>query len=237
MLSLPISSRYGVPSPFANARAAIIAVFAGVFVALAAPKPVFGETLTLVAFGDSLTQGYGLPADQGFVPQLQAYLATAGEDVQVINAGVSGDTTAGGAARIDWTLTDDVDAVIVNLGGNDLLRALPPSETRANMDKIARAITARGLPLLIVAMVAPANYGAEYKAEFDAIYPDLAAQYGADLTQPYFTPMTGGNPDPMAAMAFMQDDAIHPNAEGVAKLVAGHGPAIRALLARARAGQ
>jgi acyl-CoA thioesterase-1 len=218
-------------------RASIIRLLAIVFVGLAVPKSAMGETLTLVAFGDSLTQGYGLPADQGFTAQLQAYLNSAGQDVQVINAGVSGDTTAGGAARIDWTLTDDVDAVIVNLGGNDLLRALPPAETRANMDKIASAITGRGLPLLIVAMVAPPNYGAEYKAAFDAIYPELAAQYGADITQPYFAPMTGGNPDPLAAIAFMQDDGIHPNADGVAKLVAGHGPSILALLAKARAGK
>lgn len=193
------------------------------------------ETLNLLAFGDSLTQGYGLPQDQGFTAQLQAYLTAAGDDVTVINAGVSGDTTAGGAARIDWMLTEDIDAVIVNLGGNDVLRGLPPAESRANMDKIAAAIAARGLPMLIVAMVAPPNYGAEFKTAFDTIYPDIAAKYGADLTIPYFAPMTGGSPDPLAAMAFMQEDAIHPNADGVAKLVAGHGPQIRALLEKARA--
>jgi len=208
----------------------------GLTVTLLASGIAAAEPVTVVALGDSLTAGYGLAdQSQGFVPVLEAWLKAKGHDVVVQNAGVSGDTTAGGAARIDWTLTDDVDAVIVNLGGNDLLRGLPPGESRANMDKIAGAIAARGLPMLIVAMVAPPNYGADYKAAFDVIYPDIAAQYGADLTQPYFAPMTGGNPDPLAAMAFMQDDAIHPNAEGVAKLVAGHGPQIRALLDKARA--
>jgi acyl-CoA thioesterase-1 len=226
---------YVLPKRFANARAALFGLIVMVAAVFGPMRGANAETLTLVAFGDSLTQGYGLPPDQGFTAQLQAYLTAAGEDVTVINAGVSGDTTAGGASRIDWTLTDDVDAVIVNLGGNDLLRGLPPAEARANMDKIAAAIAAKGLPMLIVPMVAPTNYGADYQAAFDAIYPDIAAQYGADLTQPYFTPMTGGNPDPLAALQFMQDDGIHPNATGVAKLVAGHGPAIRALLEKARA--
>ena len=186
------------------------------------------KPLVLVAFGDSLTQGYGLPQDQGFVPQLQAYLGA--DNVTVINAGVSGDTTAGGVSRLDWTLTPDVDAVIVNLGGNDMLRGLPPSAARANMDKIAATITGRGIPLLIVAMQAPPNYGAEYKAQFDAIYPDIATQYGAMITPPYFTPITGGDPDPSKFAEFMQADGIHPNAAGVAKLVAGHGPLIKAFL-------
>ena len=223
------------PRRIRNAIAAFFCTFAAI-VALVAPiKAANAETMTLVAFGDSLTQGYGLPQEQGFVPQLQAYLTAAGDDVIVINAGVSGDTTAGGAARIDWTLTDDVDAVIVNLGGNDLLRGLPPEESRANMDKIAAAIAAKGLPMLIVAMIAPPNYGADYQAAFDTIYPEIAAKYGAEITPPYFSPITGGNPDLNAARAFMQDDGIHPNATGVEKLVAGHGPKIRALVAKAAA--
>ncbi len=224
-----------LPRRIRNAKAAIFCIIALNLALFAPVRAALAETLTLVAFGDSLTQGYGLPQDQGFVPQLQAYLTAAGDDVIVINAGVSGDTTAGGASRIDWTLTDDVDAVIVNLGGNDLLRGLPPSESRANIDKIAAAIAAKGLPLMIIPQSAPPNYGAEYQKEFDAIYPDIAAKYGADITPPYFTPLTGGNPDPSAIRAFMQGDGIHPNAEGVAKLVAGHGPQIRAWLAKAAA--
>lgn len=195
-------------------------------------SPMNAKPLVLVALGDSLTAGFGLEADQGFVPQLQAYLRNLGDDVTVINAGVSGDTTAGGVSRLDWTLTPDVDAVIVNLGGNDMLRGLPPSEAMANMDKIASTISARGLPMLIIAMQAPPNYGPEYKTAFDAIYPSIAAKYGAMLSVPYFTPITGGDPDPSKAAALMQADGIHPNADGVAKLVAGHGPQIHALLAQ-----
>ncbi len=227
-----------IPMPPRRIRNAIAAFFCtfGAIVALIAPiKAANAETVTLVAFGDSLTQGYGLPQEQGFAAQLQAYLTAAGDDVIVINAGVSGDTTAAGAARIDWTLTDDVDGVIVNLGGNDLLRGLPPEETRANLDKIAGAIAAKGLPMLIVAMIAPPNYGADYQAAFDAIYPEVAAKFGAEITPPYFTPITGGNPDLNAARAFMQDDGIHPNATGVEKLIAGHGPQIRALVAKVAA--
>jgi acyl-CoA thioesterase-1 len=218
MLTFSIPSLYVAIRTFRNA---VLAFFLCI-------GPVFAKPLVLVAFGDSLTQGYGLPADQGFVPQLQAYLGA--DNVTVINAGVSGDTTAGGVSRLDWTLTPDVQAVIVNLGGNDLLRGLPPEVTRANMDKIAATITGRGIPLLIVAMQAPPNYGPDYKTTFDAIYPEIAAKYGAMLTTPYFTPITGGDPDPSKARDFMQDDGIHPNAAGVAKLVAGHGSEIRAFL-------
>lgn len=235
MISFLYRSTYVALRPISNARAALIGIFLAHMGVFAPMQTANAESLTLVAFGDSLTQGYGLPVDQGFVPQLQAYLTAAGEDVVVINAGVSGDTTAGGAARIEWTLTPDVDAVIVNLGGNDLLRGLPPAQTRANFEKIAGAIAAKGLPMLLMAHVAPLNYGAEFKSEFDAIYPQTAAQFGADVSVPYFAPMTGGSPDPLQAMQYMQDDGIHPNAEGVAKLIAGHGPQIRALLQKARA--
>jgi acyl-CoA thioesterase I len=235
MLSFIARSTYVAAQKIANARRAIIGGMALILTIFVPVGGAAAQPLVLVAFGDSLTQGYGLPPEQGFTAQLQAYLTAAGDDVIVINAGVSGDTTAGGAARIDWTLTPDVGAVLVNLGGNDVLRALPPAETRANMDKIAAAIAARDLPMLVVAMVAPPNYGAEYQAAFDAIYPDIAAQYGADITPPYFTPLTGGAADPSAAAPYMQSDGIHPNAEGVAKLVEFHGPAIRALIAKARA--
>ncbi len=173
------------------------------------------ETITIVAFGDSLTQGYGLPIEDGLVPQLQSVL---GEDVHLINAGVSGDTTAGGLARIDWTLSDDVDGVIVSLGGNDLLRGLSPAESRANLDGILAAISVRGLPVLLVGFAAPLNYGPEYKAEFDAIYPDLAEKYQT-LHYPFYFTGLGVGEDTVAMMAFMQADATHPNAEGVKMIV------------------
>ena len=190
------------------------------------------DPLTLVALGDSLTQGYGLPLDDGFVPQLQAWLTAQGVEVQVVNAGVSGDTTAGGRARIDWTLTDDVDALIVALGGNDLLRGIDPGTSRANLEAILTAAGARDLPVLLVGMQAPGNYGPAYKAAFDAMYPDLSAAYGTLLADSFFGPLLANGDDPAALRAFMQPDGIHPNAEGVARIVEGLGPMVLDLLGR-----
>jgi acyl-CoA thioesterase-1 len=189
------------------------------------------EPLTLVALGDSLTQGYGLPQDQGFVPQLQAWLVAQGRDVVVVNAGVSGDTTAGGAARVDWTLTPDVDAMIVNLGGNDLLRGIDPASVRGNLTAILSAAETRGIPVLMVAMTAPGNWGPEYKSDFDAIYPELAAQHGAALFDGFFAALVDAATG-MPAAGAMQDDGIHPSAAGVARVVAAMGPMVLALLDR-----
>lgn len=191
--------------------------------------PAAAETKTLLALGDSLTAGYGVPQEQGFVPQLQAWLQAQGADVAVINAGVSGDTTSGGVSRLDWSLTPDVDAMIVNLGGNDLLRGIDPAKSRANLEKILAAAKARDLPVLLVGLQAPGNYGPEFKAAFNAMYPDLAAQYGADLEMNFFAPLiSDGRFDPEA----MQADGIHPSAKGVARIVQGMGPKVLALLAR-----
>lgn len=198
------------------------------FMVLAYAIPVRAqETITILAFGDSLTQGYGLPEADGLVPQLQAWL---GNGVELVNAGVSGDTTAGGVARIDWMLTDDVDGVIVALGGNDLLRGLSPAESRANLDGILAVITAHELPVMLVGFAAPLNYGPEYKAEFDAIYPELAEKYGA-VFYPYYFDGFGVGEDTVAMMKFMQNDATHPNATGVGMIVAAIGPTVRELIA------
>lgn len=194
--------------------------------------PALADPVTVVALGDSLTQGYGLPQEDGFVPQLQGWLRAQALDVTVVNAGVSGDTTAGGLSRLDWSLTPDVDALIVTLGGNDLLRGIDPAESRANLDAILRGATDRGLPVLLVAMQAPGNYGPDYKAAFDAIYPELAAQYGALLAPGFFAPLMDGGADPAALGGYMQPDGIHPNAEGVARIVQGLGPQVVALLDR-----
>lgn len=185
----------------------------------------------MLALGDSLTAGYGLPMDQGFVPQLQAWMAAKGADVKIINAGVSGDTTAGGLSRTDWSLSPDVQAVIVNLGGNDMLRGIDPATSRANLDAILAKVQARGLPILLVSLRAPGNYGAAFKTSFDAMYPDLAAKYDAVLAENYFFPVIDQNTrllDP----AFMQSDGIHPNAAGVAKILDAMGPKVQELLAR-----
>lgn len=194
---------------------------------------VAAEPLTIVALGDSLTAGYGLEPAQGFVPQLQDWLKAQGQDVTVVNAGVSGDTTAGGLSRLEWSLAPGTDALIVTLGGNDMLRGLPPEESRANLDGILKGAQAKGLPVLLVAMQAPGNYGPDYKTSFDAIYPELAAQYGATLAPGFFAPLLEGGSDPAAVQGFMQADGIHPNAEGVKRIVAGLGPLVIDLLAEA----
>ncbi|WP_415404492.1 arylesterase [Tateyamaria sp. SN3-11] len=190
------------------------------------------EKVTIAALGDSLTQGYGLPVDQGFVPQLEAWLQDQGADVAVINAGVSGDTTAGGLSRVAWTLTPEVDAMIVTLGGNDLLRGIGPEVSRANLDGIVRSATEAGVAVLVIGMQAPGNYGPEYKAEFDAMYPEIAAQYDTLYLESFFEGLGGAGTDPAALGDYMQADGIHPNAQGVARIVEGVGPAVQDLVAR-----
>lgn len=212
-------------------RNATLALALGFFTAIGANA----ETVTVAALGDSLTAGYGLAPQEGLVPQLQDWLTAQGEDVVLINAGVSGDTTAGGLSRLEWTLTPDVQALIVTLGGNDMLRGLPPSESRANLDGIVKGARDRGLPVLIIAMSAPGNYGPDYKAEFDAIYPDLAARYDSLLYPNFFAPLMGDSQDPAMVQGLMQADGIHPNPEGVKLIVSGIGPKVRDLIAAARA--
>ena len=194
------------------------------------------ETVTIAALGDSLTQGYGLVEEDGFVPQLQRWLVSQGADVQVINAGVSGDTTAGGAARVAWTLTDDVDAMIVALGGNDLLRGIDPTVSRANVEAILKAANDRGVDVLLVGMQAPGNYGADYKAQFDAIYPELSATYGTLYLDSFFTGFGEAASDPAQLRDVMQGDGTHPNADGVAQIVQGIGPKVLELIDRAGTG-
>lgn len=210
-------------------RKAVIGIVLGLAGTAAADEVV------IAALGDSLTQGYGLPAEQGFVPQLQAWLDAEGAEVRLINAGVSGDTTAGGLARVGWTLTPEVDAMIVALGGNDLLRGLDPGQARANLAGILDAAAAAEVEVLLVGMEAPGNYGPDYKAAFDAIYPDLAGAYGSLYLPSFFAGLQedGETPDPARLRPFLQADGIHPNAEGVARIVAGIGPSVRALAARA----
>lgn len=204
----------------------------GMIVLVFWPALAWSGQVTIAALGDSLTQGYGLPVEQGFVPQLERWLQDQGRDVRVINAGVSGDTTAGGLSRVDWTLTPDVDALIVTLGGNDLLRGLDPGVSRANLDGILAAAQAAEVEVLLVGMQAPGNYGPDYKAAFDGMYPDLAQTYGTLFAESFFEGLGGAGTDPAALGPFMQADGIHPNAEGVARIVDGLGPSVLDLLAR-----
>lgn len=188
------------------------------------------DTVTIAALGDSLTQGFGLVEEQGFVPQLQRWLDQKGADATLINAGVSGDTTAGGAARVGWTLTPEVDAMIVALGGNDLLRGIDPAISRGNIEAILKEAASRGVDVLLVGMQAPGNYGADYKIAFDAIYPDLSAAYGTLYLDSFFAGFGDAASDPAQLRDVMQGDGIHPNATGVARIVEGIGPLVLELI-------
>ncbi|MBC7479128.1 MAG: arylesterase [Pseudorhodobacter sp.] len=197
-------------------------------------SPAMAAKLVLVALGDSLTAGYGLPAEQGFVPQLQAWLASKGQDVTVSNAGVSGDTTAGGLSRLDWSLTPDTSALLVNLGGNDLLRGLDPANTTANLDKILAGAQARHLPVLLIGLKALNNYGPDFKSQFDAIYPALAKKYNVPLYLDYFTVLKSDPNQTLSLAQYMQADGLHPNAAGVAKIIDDLGPHVLDLLKQAQ---
>ncbi|UOA25755.1 arylesterase [Pseudosulfitobacter sp. DSM 107133] len=198
--------------------------------------PALAEPVVIAALGDSLTQGYGLPQEDGFVPQLESWLREHGADVQVLNAGVSGDTTAGGLSRAAWTLTPEVDAMIVTLGGNDLLRGIDPANSRANLDGILQAAAEADVKVLLVGMQAPGNYGPEYKAAFDAMYPELSAKYGTLYAPSFFEGLGGADTDPAAVRDLMQADGIHPNADGVQKVVEGLGPEVLELIGQVPSG-
>jgi len=180
---------------------------------------------TIVALGDSLTAGYGLPPGQGFAEQLQDALRARGHDVSVIDAGASGDTSTGGLARLDWSVPADADAVIVELGANDALRGLDPSITRKALGDIVRRLKARGQKVLLAGMRAPPNLGDVYAAEFDAIYRELAVAEEV-LLYPFF--LDGVAADP----ALNQADGIHPSGDGVARIVEKILPSVEALIAQ-----
>ncbi|TDQ84313.1 acyl-CoA thioesterase-1 [Dongia mobilis] len=181
------------------------------------------EPVRILAFGDSLTAGYGLPQEDGFVPQLQQALDKMGRRAQVINGGVSGDTTAGGVARLDWMLADRPDIVILELGANDALRGLPPEEARRNLETIIQRIKDTGAEILLAGMLAPRNMGEDYADAFDAIYPDLAAAHQLEL-YPFFLEGVATRPE------LNQGDGIHPTREGVAVIVEGIMPQLARLL-------
>lgn len=200
------------------------------FVALIGVGAAQAEPVTVAALGDSLTAGYGLVPEEGFVAQLQDWLEARGVEAEIQNAGVSGDTTRGGLSRADWTLTGDVEAMILALGGNDLLRGIDPAQSRANLDGILRKAQAAGVEVLVVGLQAPGNYGADFKSEFDAMFLELATEYGALYAESWFDGLRGAEG---AQPDYFQPDGIHPNARGVALIVEGLGPRVLELIERA----
>ena len=181
----------------------------------------------IVALGDSLTAGLGLPANEGFVPRLQAALAAKGVAVAIANAGVSGDTASGALARLDWSVPDGTEAVIVEIGANDMLRGIRPQVTRGALDTILQRLTGRHIAVLLCGMRAAPNLGADYGQSFESIYPELAAKYGA-LVYPFFL-------DGVAAdLGLLQKDGLHPNAAGVDVIVARILPKVEELVVHAR---
>lgn len=193
----------------------------------AAPAAATEAPVKLVVLGDSLSAGYGLPADQAFPAKLSKALATKGIAVAITNAGVSGDTASDGLARVDWSVPDGAEAVIVEFGANDALRGIDPMLTKSALDKILSKLADRHVAVLLAGMQAPRNMGPDYVKAFDALYPALASTYPV-VFYPFFL-------DGVATDAKLnQADGLHPNAAGVDMIVARILPRVEELIARAR---
>jgi len=196
---------------------------------IAEELPVIGPERTILAFGDSLFAGYNVAADQGYPEKLEPALRAQGINARLVDAGVSGDTSAAGRQRLAFVLDNMAsppDLVLLELGGNDLLRQLPPAETRANLAAMLTELQRRNLPVLLLGMRAPPNLGAEFQAEFDAIYPDLAAEFDVPLV-PFFLEAVYDQP------RLIQADRVHPTAEGIEEIVAATRGAVAAALPEA----
>ncbi|MFZ6761533.1 arylesterase [Pseudoroseomonas sp. WGS1072] len=196
----------------------------------AIPGPRAAEPVRLLMLGDSITAGYGLDHAEALPRRLEALLREAGAAVTVVDAGVSGDTTAGGRSRLDWALADDPQAVIVALGGNDGLRGVPPAETYANLSDILARLKARGLPVLLAGMLAPPNLGADYGREFSETFQRLAREYPEAVFYPFLLDGVAGEP------SLNQPDRIHPNARGAEEVARRMLPAVRRLLSKVQGG-
>ncbi len=204
----------------------MLRIVAVVLICLAAAMPVSAtESQRIVALGDSLTAGYGLASGDGFTDRLQERLRADGLDVEVINAGVSGDTSKGGLARLDWSVPDGTTLVILELGANDALRGVAPEQTRANLDAMLERLKARNIPVLLAGMIAPPNMGEDYGRAFNPIYAELAARHEVPL-YPFFLDGVAGE------ARFNQADGMHPNAEGIGVIVDRIAPQVAELLKR-----
>ena len=215
---------YGLPSRLFNALRRGSALFVAILAILAGSAAAEAAPIRIMAFGDSLSAGFGLAAPGDAYPvKLQAALRAKGYDVTIINASVSGDTTADGVARLDWALGDHPDYALVELGANDMLRGLDPDAAKANLDRILTALDAAKVKVLLMGMASSKNWGADYKQRFDGIYPDLAARHHVPL-YPFF--LDGVALDPK----LNQPDMLHPDVAGVDVLVARTLPAVMQLL-------
>ena len=198
--------------------------------ALLSAGSAFAEPIKLVGFGDSLMAGYQLPASDAFPVKLEAALKAKGYDVEIANAGVSGDTSSGGLARLDWSVPDGTKGVILELGANDALRGIAPEETEKNLDAMLTRLKERGIAVLLAGMLAPPNMGTDYEKRFNGIYQRMAEKHGVAL-YPFFL-------DGVAAQADLQiDDGMHPNPAGVDVMVAKILPTAEAFLKSVIAGE
>jgi acyl-CoA thioesterase-1 len=206
------SSSRGYAVTMTKINTLLIFVFLFACFGQSANRGSHAETLTMLILGDSLTSGYGLDPQHAFPAQLEKKLQSLGRNVSVRNGGVAGDTSAGGRARLEWALSDKPDAVMVELGANDGLRGLEPSQLRENLAAIITVLKKRGIGVLLAGMLAPPNFGERYSREFNQVYPDLAKSHGVEF-YPFFL-------DGVAAQqALNQKDGIHPNSSGVAIIV------------------
>jgi acyl-CoA thioesterase-1 len=204
-----------------------LALALGPTLALSSQAGAADRAAKLVALGDSLTAGFNLPASAAFPAKLQAVLRAKGFAVEIANAGVSGDTASGGLARLDWSVPEGTDAVILELGANDMLRGIDPTLTRRALDEIIRRLTERHIAVLLAGMRAIPNLGVQYVDGFEAIYPQLAAKYDL-IYYPFFLEGIAGRPE------FNQRDGLHPTAAGVDRIVEGALPKVEELLTRLR---
>jgi len=199
-------------------------VFIAGLIFLALATLAKAEPYKIVGFGDSLMAGYGLDAGQSFPEKLEEALRRKGHDVVIAKAGVSGDTTSGGLARLDWSVPDGSDLVILELGANDMLRAIDPEIAEKNLDAMLARLKQRNIAVLLAGMRAAPNLGPDYQSAFDAIYPSLAEKYGVAL-YPFF--LDGVAADP----ALLLEDGMHPNAAGIDRMVERMLPAIEKAIA------